>query len=153
MMSFQKKDNHLEMPFLQLSPPRRRLAAYADSLRYDDLGAVGARSDGRSAFIARHAFVSDIDCRGLGNSGHHWMASGLLHIQHTVNGTSRWRVRIFQRRQRLGIERAGKHRVNQVRHGGTRGGKEEDGEQANESAHQQLYSLYATSPGVEGTRA
>jgi hypothetical protein len=29
-----------------------------------------------------------------------------------------------------------------LRDGGTRGGKEEDGEQANDSAHQQLYSLW-----------
>src|SRR5262245_6173018 len=51
----------------------------------------------------------------------------------------------FSRRQGPGIERAGKHPVNQVlflRGGGTRGGKEEDGEQASDSVHQQLYSLW-----------
>ena len=46
-------------------------------------------------------------------------------------------VRILQRRQRLGIERAGGRRVNQVlflRDGRTRSGEHEDGEQASGSA-------------------
>src|SRR5262249_29122669 len=59
-------------------------------------------------------------------------------------GRRRRRVRVFQRRQGLGIERAGKHRVNQVlflREGRTRGGEGKDSEQASGSAHQQLYFL------------
>ena len=60
-------------------------------------------------------------------------------------GRRRRRVRILQRRQRLGIERAGGRRVNQVlflRDGRTRGGEDEDGEQASGSAHQQRYSVW-----------
>src|ERR1700724_4327750 len=67
-----------------------------------------------------------------------------LRANSSLAGVER-RVRIFQRRQRLGIERAGKHRLNQVlflRDGGARGGKEEDGEEANDSTHQQLYSVW-----------
>jgi hypothetical protein len=54
-------------------------------------------------------------------------------------GRRRRGVRIFERRQRLGIEGAGKHWVNQVlflRDGGFRGGKEDDNEEANDSTHQ-----------------
>jgi hypothetical protein len=58
-------------------------------------------------------------------------------------GRRRRRVRILQRRQRLGIQRAGKHRVNHVfflRDGRTRGGEEKDSKQPSDSAHQQLSS-------------
>src|SRR6516162_10059108 len=53
-------------------------------------------------------------------------------------GRRRRRVRILQRRQRLGIERAGACPVNQVlffRNGSRRGDEHEDGEQASGSAH------------------
>jgi hypothetical protein len=37
-----------------------------------------------------------------------------------------------------------------LRDGGTRGGKEEDGEQANDSAHQQLYNEDGSPSGSRG---
>src|SRR5262249_10056591 len=57
-------------------------------------------------------------------------------------GRRRGPARILQWRQRLGIERAGGRRVNQVfflRDGRSPGREDQKGEQASEGAHQQLY--------------
>ena len=66
-------------------------------------------------------------------------------------GRRRRRVRILQRRQRLGIERAGGRRVNQVlflRDGRTHGGEDQDGEQAGGGAHQQLFFFWISAAVV-----
>jgi hypothetical protein len=57
-------------------------------------------------------------------------------------GRRRRRVRILQRRQRLGIERAGANPVDRrlfLRGDSTRGGEEKESEQPNDSAHLQLF--------------
>jgi hypothetical protein len=62
----------------------------------------------------------------------------------------------LQRRQRLGIERAGWRRIDQVlflRGRRTRGSEDEDGEQANSGAHQQLFLwIYVALVKVDGAR-